>query len=74
MGPLTTVLNFIELLTTKKYTNVDKKVNQRQNTVCLEQQIYSSSENFIPTLLVMLETFRRSAREYPTKIFGLKSF
>ena len=40
--------------------NVDQKVNQRQNTICLEQHIYASPENFIPMLLVMLETFRRS--------------
>ena len=40
---------------------LDQKVNQRQNTVCLEQQIYASPENFTPTLLVVLETFRRSA-------------
>ena len=43
--------------------NFDQKVSQRQNTVCLEQQIYASPENFTPTLLVMLETFGRSA--YP---------
>ena len=40
---------------------MDQKVNQQQNTVCLEHQIYASSENFTLTLLVMLETFRRSA-------------
>ena len=39
---------------------MDQKVNQQQNTVCLEQQIYAGPENFTPTLLVMLETFRRS--------------
>ena len=38
---------------------MDQKVNQRKNTVCLGQQIYASSENFTPTLLVMFETFRR---------------
>ena len=43
--------------------NLDQKIYQRQNTVCLEQQIYTSPENFTPTLLVMLETFRRSAPE-----------
>ena len=74
MGQLNTALLFIELLTTKKYANVDKKINQQQNTMYLEQQIYSSPENFIPTLLVMLETFRRSAREYPKKYFGLSHF
>ena len=41
-------------------STLDKKVNQRPNTVCLEQQIYASPENFTPTLLVMLDTFRRS--------------
>ena len=60
MGQLTTVLLFIELLP-KNTRNLDQKVDQRQNTVCLEQQIYASPENFTPTLLVMLETFRRSA-------------
>ena len=44
---------------TKKPQNLDHKVNQRQNTVCLQQQIYASPDNFTPTLLVMLETFRR---------------
>ena len=44
----------------KKTPNLDQKVNRQQNTVCLEQQIYASPENFTPTLLVMLETFRRS--------------
>ena len=42
--------------------NLDQKVNQQQNTVCLEQQTYASPENFTPTLLVMLEIFKRSAR------------
>ena len=46
---------------TKKNTqSLDQKVNQQQNTVCLEQQIYASPGNFTPMLLVMLETFRRS--------------
>ena len=40
--------------------NLDQKVNQQQNTICLEQQTYASPENFTPTLLVMLETFGRS--------------
>ena len=39
---------------------IDQKANQRQNSICLEQQIYASPENFTPTLLVVLETFRRS--------------
>ena len=34
--------------------------HQQQNIVCLEQQIYASPENFTLTLLMMLETFRRS--------------
>ena len=37
--------------------NLDQKVNQQQNTICLEQQTYASPENFTPTLLVMLETW-----------------
>ena len=45
----------------QKYTlNLDQKVNQQKNTVCLEHQIYASPENFTPALLVILETFRRS--------------
>ena len=44
----------------KKYANLDQKVNHRQNTVFLEQQINASPENFTQTLLVMLDTFRRS--------------
>ena len=44
----------------KNTPNLHQKVNQRQNTVCLEQQIYASPKNFTPTLLVMLETFKRS--------------
>ena len=59
MGQLTTVLLFIELLQ-KNTRNLDQKVNQRQNTICLEQKNYASPENFTPTLLVMLETFRMS--------------
>ena len=48
------------ILSKKNTQNLDQKVNQQQNTVCLEQQIYASQENLTPTLLVMLETFRRS--------------
>ena len=44
----------------KNTQNLDQQVNQQQNTVCLKQQIYASPENFTPTLLVSLETFRRS--------------
>ena len=50
------IMNFYQ----KNLQNLDQKVNQLQNTVCLQQQIYASPENFTPTLLVMLETFRRS--------------
>ena len=38
------------------------KENLQQNTVCLEQQIYDSRENVIQTLVVMVETFRRTAQ------------
>ena len=57
---LTTALLSIELLP-KKYAEFGPKVKQWQNTVHLEQQIYASPENFTQTLLVVLETFRRSA-------------
>ena len=45
----------------KKDAKFRQKVNQRQSKVFLEQQIYARLENFTPTLLVMFETFRRSA-------------
>ena len=32
----------------------------RQNIVFVEQQIYTSQENFTPTVLVVIVTFRRS--------------
>ena len=32
----------------------------RQNIVFVEQQIYTSQENFTPTVLVVIATFRRS--------------
>ena len=51
----------ISILFHENTQNLDQKVNQPENTVCLEQQIYASTENFTPTLLVVLETFRRSA-------------
>ena len=38
----------------KRLHNLYQKVNQQQNTVCLEQQIYAIQKNFRPTLLVML--------------------
>ena len=37
----TTVLIFIELLPKKICKNLDQKVNQQQNPLCLEQQIYA---------------------------------
>ena len=40
--------------------NLDQKVNQQQNPICLEQQLHASPQNSTPKLLVMLETFRRS--------------
>ena len=33
----------------------------QQNTVCLEQQIYASQEQFTQLLIVLVETFRKSA-------------
>ena len=42
--------NVRENLTKKKFW---------QNTLCLEQQIYSSQDNFTQLLVVMVETFRR---------------
>ena len=44
----------------KKEAKFGPKSQSAKNTVWLEQQIYASPENFTPTLLVMLETFRRS--------------
>ena len=55
MCQLTNVLLFTELLPKKICKIWTKKINQRQNTVCLEQQIHASPENFTPMLLVMLE-------------------
>mgnify|MGYP006908683105 CR=1 FL=1 len=65
MGQLTTVILLFEPLPKKNTHKMYQKVNQRQNTVFLEQQIYTSPENFTPTLLVMLETFRRSGAGLP---------
>ena len=45
---------------TKIKPKSDKNNNLRQNTVCLEQQIYASPENFTPLLHVMHMAFRRS--------------
>ena len=44
------------------------KKNLQQNTVCLEQQIYASQENFTHLLVVMVETFRRSGRPIIKKV------
>ena len=49
----------------KKYTKYGPKVNQQQNTVFSELQIYASPEKYTPALLPMLETFRRSNQEVP---------
>ena len=49
--------------------NWTKKVNQRENTVCLKHRIYASPENFTPMLLVMLETFRRSVQSVSESYF-----
>ena len=58
----------------KNRQNLDQKVNQQQNTVCLEQQIYASSENFTPTQLGMLESFRRSFARYKINKFKKSLF
>ena len=48
------------------------------NTICLEQQIYASPENFTPVLLVMLETSWKSTwvisctRKGSLRKFGFK--
>ena len=54
------VMNFYQQNT----QNLDQKANKLQNTICLEQQIYTSPENLTLTLLVMLETFRRFDWQY----------
>ena len=46
--------------THQKTQECNKNKNWPQNTVCLEQQIYTSPKKFTQALLVMLETFRRS--------------
>ena len=40
------------------------KKNLQQNTICLEQQIYTSQGNFAQPLVVMVETFRRFADNF----------
>ena len=44
----------------KNSVKMRPKIHIQQNTVCLEQQIYASQENFSQPLLVMVETFRWS--------------
>ena len=44
----------------KRRQTGDKKENLQQNSVCLEQQIYTSPENYTQALLVMLDTIRGS--------------
>ena len=52
---------FISFNFKQKYSeNATKKYSQ-QNTVCLEQQIYASQKKITQPLVVMVETFRRSA-------------
>ena len=36
--------------------HLDQKINPQQNTICLEQQINASLENFTVALIVILET------------------
>ena len=45
------------------------KKNLQQNTVCLEQPIYASQENFTHSLVVMVDTFIMSALDCPP-LFG----
>ena len=40
---------------------MDKKNQATKNTLCLEQTNYVSPDNFTPALLLILETFKRSA-------------
>ena len=55
-------LPFISLnFYTKRARKWDKK-NLQQNTVCSEQQIYASQENFTQLLVVMVENIIRSAQ------------
>ena len=50
-------------ITKKNYENATFFV--RQNTHGLEQQMNANQENFTLPLVVMVETFRRSASEDP---------
>ena len=53
-------LQLLELLH-KRAWQFNQKKKLWQNTACLQQQIYTSQENFTQPLVVMVETFRRSA-------------
>ena len=46
----------------KRAWKCNQKRNLRQNTICLDQQIYVSQADLTHLLVVMVETFRRSAR------------
>ena len=48
----------------KREWKCDHKRNIRQNIVCLDQQINASQEKFTQSLVVMVETFRRSGIIY----------
>ena len=53
---------FISLnIYTKRAWKCTKKTNLQQNTICLEQQIYADQENFTQPMVLMDETFRKSA-------------
>ena len=52
-------LLFLELFRKKKANRRQKREFQ-QNSMCLEQQIYTSPDNYTQALLVMLETIRGS--------------
>ena len=55
-------LHFLEVLH-KRSGKMRLKMNLQQNTLCLEQQIYASQENFTHTLVMMVETFRRPGQD-----------
>ena len=45
---------------TKRTRKFNKKENIQQKNVCLEQQIYTSPDNFTQALRIMLDPFRTS--------------
>ena len=53
-------LHFLDLYTKRARKRKPKK-DLQQNTMCLEQQIYDRQESFTQPLVVMVETFRRTA-------------